>query len=119
MWPLERMNRSRSGSSTFSGVTFEHGPVERGEDVDRGEVAADVAGSGVVDQLQVLDPDLPRGLGDRARSARRDAHVASRPKDRHGGVLGSSEQSCIRTYGRRAIELSSTFWTSRWAASAS
>ena len=42
----------------------QHGAVEGGEDVDRGEVAADVAGAGVVDELEVLQPDLARGLGD-------------------------------------------------------
>ena len=42
----------------------QHRPVQGGEDVDGGEVAADVAGAGVVDQLEVLQPDLPGGLGD-------------------------------------------------------
>ena len=70
------------------GGDIENGPIERGEDVDGGKVATDVAGSGVVDQLQVLNADLPRGLGDL-----RDLLVAMRMwqpvKDRHGDVIGS------------------------------
>jgi hypothetical protein len=47
-----------------------------------------VAGSGVVDQLQILNADLARGLGNL-----RDLLVAMRMwqpvKDRHGDVIGS------------------------------
>ena len=46
------------------GGDIENGPVEGGQDVDGREVAADVAGIGVMDQLQVLDADLARRLGD-------------------------------------------------------
>ena len=70
------------------GSDVENGPIERGEDVDGGKVATDVAGSGVVDQLQILNADLPRGLGNL-----RDLLVAMRMwqpvKDRHGDVIGS------------------------------
>ena len=46
------------------GSDIENGPIERREDIDGGKVATDVAGSGVVDQLQILNADVPRGLGD-------------------------------------------------------
>ena len=52
------------------------------------EPATDVAGSCVVDQLQVLDADLPRRMGNL-----RDLLVAMRMwqavEDRHSDVIGS------------------------------
>src|SRR4029453_13663931 len=41
----------------------EDGAVQRRENVDSREVAANVAGARVVHQLEILDTDLPRRLG--------------------------------------------------------
>ena len=95
----------------------QHGAVQRGQDVDGGEVAADVAGAGVVDQLGVLDPDLPGRLGDVRRSARPGWRCgSSRPKT---GMVVCSVDSAVISRPSPAIEVSSTCWTSRCAARAS
>src|SRR5215218_3961582 len=99
----------------------EYGTVEGGQDVNGREVAADVAGIGVMDQLQVLDADLARRLGDMS-----DLLVAMRMgmkprEDRHRDVLGSkgghAGTSCLSVVS--AMQLRRTDWTSRCAASAS
>ena len=78
------------------------------------KVAPNVAGASVVDQLQILDADLPRRLRDV-----RDLLVAMRIRqpveDRHGHVLGSEGSHALRHAWLsvvRAMELSSTSWTS-------
>ena len=53
-WPLERMKRSRSGSSTAADP--EHAAVEGGEDVDDRERRADVANAG---GLRSVDDSAP------------------------------------------------------------
>src|SRR5829696_1233013 len=98
---------------------IENRAVQRSQNVDGGEIATNMAGTRVVDQLQILDADLPRRFGDV-----RDLFVAvgvwvEPVQDRHGDVLGSKGCHAVTSWVVRAIELSKTSWTSRCAASAS
>jgi hypothetical protein len=92
----------------------EHRPVQGGENVHCGQIAADVPRVGVVHQLQILDPDLPRRLGDVLHLVRPRCVRVQPAEHRHGDVLDGQ-----RGHASAAIEASSTCWTSRWAARAS
>ena len=103
------------------GSDVEHGAVQRRENVDGREVAPDVTGARVMDQLQILDADLSCRLRKVC-----DLFVAMRMwlkpvEDRHGDVLRSEGSHAFKSWGSvlRAMELNKTSWTSRWAASAS
>jgi hypothetical protein len=83
----------------------EHRPVQGGQDVDGGEVAADMSGIRVVHELEILDADLPGGLGD-VRDLIGSAGVRVQPaEDGHGDVFDGQR-------GHAVSSLCMPFWPS-------
>src|SRR6185437_4419851 len=96
-------------------------PVECRENVGRREVAADVAGVREVHELEVLDADLPGGLGD-VGDLVRSAGVGAEPaEDGHGDVLNGegAHAGPASVAALSAMQLSRTCWTRRCAVRAS
>ena len=92
----------------------EYRPVQRRQDVDGGKVTTDVAGTRVVDRLQVLNTNLQCRLGN-LRNLLITMSIGQQVEDRHRDVLVSkgNHASTSWPFPLRAIEVSRTSSTSR------
>ena len=125
-WPLHRTNRSRSGSSGGSGLTFIDVQVQRHQDVDDRELAADVAerprpgSSGcrcrrTLGGLAQVRDDLLAGGAGAGPAEHRQLRRRAAPR----GDLGDEVLLDAVIASRSPMQLSSASWTRRWAAIAS